>query len=100
MGYYSVRRKTHRWTMRTFHFIIDAAALNAYRLYLKAHNTAALRESLGFRTTAWRQVFLEKLSDQLMANTRESRFHQFKNSQWGGKYPISVFNAGKNLPVA
>ena len=84
IGYYSARRKTHRWTMRTFHFIIDAAALNAYRLYLQAHSTAYLRENLGGRSTAWRRVFLEKLSEQLMTETRKSRFLELQNSQWAG----------------
>ena len=84
IGYYSARRKTHRWTMRTFHFIIDAAALNAYRLYRQAHNTSYLRENLGGRSTAWRRVFIEKLSEQLMTATRKSRFCELQNSQWRG----------------
>lgn len=84
IGYYSARLKTHRWTMRIFHFIIDAAALNAYRLNRQAHSTSYLRENLGGRSTAWRRVFIEKLSEQLMTATRKSRFCELQNSQWRG----------------
>lgn len=34
MKYYTVRRKTRRWPLASFHFLLNATAYNAYRMWL------------------------------------------------------------------
>jgi hypothetical protein len=84
IAHYSVRRRTSRWTMRTFHFMIDVAALNSYHLFLQVHSEEYLRQQLGTQKNQWRRLFLEKLAKELMSSEMTRRHEEFLRNGFRG----------------
>lgn len=106
-AHFSVRRRTCRWTMRTFHFIVDAAALNSYHLFIEVHDNEYIKQRLGSQKTQWRRAFLEILAKQLMAREMSRRHQAFVETRWLGcqknlrtSYGICGFNIGPVAAIA
>lgn len=52
-GYYSVSRKSRRWWLRIFYFMLDAAVVNAHILYTSVHPEDKFKQ-IDFRTNLFR----------------------------------------------
>ena len=52
-GYYSVSRKSRRWWLRIFYFILDSAIVNAYILYTSVHPEGNFKQ-IDFRANLFR----------------------------------------------
>jgi hypothetical protein len=70
IGYYSCARKTNRWPMRLFYFIIDAASFNSSVIFRMSND--AWKENEGRRRDQ-RRLFLLTLGEQMVMPAIQNR---------------------------
>ena len=76
---YTVRRKTNKWTVNVFMYMLDVAAYNAYVLY--CDKNPAITDKKNSRQ---RKELLEKLALELLEEQIIQRFNGFKNKNFVG----------------
>lgn len=78
--YTSCRRTTNRWTLRVFHYLVDATTCNGYKLMQESLSEDELNTNFGKRRSRHR-VFLEKLAIDLMMTQISHRFENYRNAR-------------------
>ena len=79
---YSCRRKTNRWTMNCFYYLIDLAASNAFILF--AMNKNNKNETLLNDVSRQRRKSIEQLAFELVSKKIKSRAVQLGSNNFQG----------------
>ena len=77
---YTCRRSTSRWTMRIFHYLIDAMAVNSLVIYCENVGVQSMKEEFRLQRSE-RRFFLQTLAKQLMDPIIENRSRPLRNLQ-------------------
>ncbi len=73
------RRKTNRWTLNTFFFMLDVIAYNSYALFQMKNS-----KEFEFDVNRKRRLFTEKLAIQLITPCMNARVENFSSKNFSG----------------
>jgi hypothetical protein len=91
----SCRRKTHRWTVNVFYFLVDCAAQNAASLSLfqRENESIIVRDRLRFR-----QNELEILANSLLSPNALDRYKKFAQNNLKNVHKTTLDEIKKLIP--